>query len=259
MVERLARLGYASIGVVYIIVGWFTLLAGLGRGSVKGDHEDAFTAIRGQPFGKTMLGVIALGLLGYALWRFVAGLTDSDSRGSDAKGIGVRLSSIARGIVHALIAYEVFRLATGHGGSEGSDTKAKHWTAQLMEQPFGIWLVGAAGLIIVGYGAYQLYKAFESKLGKRIHIDDLEAAVKGKVVAISRFGIAARGVVFFVIGGSLVIAAMRHNPREAQGMTGALRQIAEPFGGKLLVFVGIGLAAYGVYAFVNARYRAIRA
>jgi Domain of Unknown Function (DUF1206) len=260
MVERLARLGYVSIGVVYLIAGWFTAMAGLGRGSVKADHHDAFAAIREQPFGRTMLAVIAAGLLGYALWRLVAGVTDSDARGGDAKGIGVRISSVLRGLVHAAIALEVIRMIRGHGGSgEGSDAKAKHWTAELMDKPFGVWLVGAIGLTIVAYGAYQLYRAFESKLGKRIHIDDLEPDAKRKVVAISRFGIAARGVVFFIIGGSIVIAAVRHNPSEAQGMTGALRQIAEPFGGALLVLAGIGLAAYGLFAFVNARYRSIRA
>lgn len=260
MVERLARLGYASIGVVYIIVGWFAAMAGLGLGKVKGDHHDAFVAIRDQPFGKPMLAVLAIGVMGYALWRLVAGVTDSDARGSDAKGIGVRISSIARGLVHAAIAVGIIRMLADRGAdSQSSDAKAKHWSAELMNLPFGRWLIAAIGLGIIGYGAYQLYRAWDSKLGKRIHIDDLEPAVKRKVVTVSRFGIAARGVVFFVIGGSIVLAAVRHKPSDAQGMTGALRWIADPLDGKLLLLVGIGLAAYGVFAFVNARYRLIRA
>jgi hypothetical protein len=83
----------------------------------------------------------------------------------------------------------------------------------------------------------------------------MDARVRRKVVAISRFGIGARGIVFFVIGGSLVIAALRHNPSDAHGTTGALQELPHP----LLVVVGFGLAAYGVYALVNARYRRIKA
>ena len=87
----------------------------------------------------------------------------------------------------------------------------------------------------------------------------MDARARRNVIAVSRFGIAARAVVFFVIGGSFVLAALRHNPEAAHAVTGALRLIAEPFGGALLVLVGIGLAAYGIFAFVNARYRSIRA
>ncbi len=259
MIERFARLGYASIGVVYIIIGALAAFAGLGRGGSTGGHEDAFSLILRQPFGRTMLVVIALGLTGYTLWRLISAVADTDSRGSDAKGIGVRIGSFVRGILYAAVTIEVVRMLMHRGeGGEGSDARAKHWTARVMEEPFGGWLVAAAGLGIVGYGTYQLYKAWESKLSKRLHLEGLEPALRRKVEAISRFGIAARGVVFFVIGGSLVVAGVRHNPNAAQGTSGAMQQIAAPLDGWLLVLVGVGLAAYGIYALANARYRSIR-
>ena len=122
-----------------------------------------------------------------------------------------------------------------------------------MQQPFGRWLVAAAGIGVVAYGAYQLYAAWDAKLSKRISLGEIDSRVRGKVIAVSRFGIGARGVVFFVIGGSLVIAAFRHNPEAAHATTGALQVMPQP----LLVLVGFGLAAYGVYALVNAKYRRI--
>jgi hypothetical protein len=256
IVERLARLGYASIGVVYMIVGGFAVAAGLGRRGKTGGHADAFEFILKQPFGKVILAVIALGLIGYALWRFVSATTDTEHRGDDAKGIGVRIGSFGRGVIYAGFAFEVLRLIfKGSNGGGGEDQKAQHWTARLMDAPFGRWLVAAVGLGVVIYGSYQLYAAWDAKLSKRISLGEIDDRVRHKVITISRFGIGARGAVFFAVGGSIVMAAVRHNPQAAHGTTGALEMFPQP----MLVLVGFGLAAYGVYALVNAKYRRISA
>jgi hypothetical protein len=251
VIERLARLGYASIGVVYMIAGGFAVAAGLDRGGGTGGHERALSLIVRQPFGRVALGVIAAGLLGYTVWRFVSALTDSEHRGSDGKGLAIRAGSFFRGVVYAFITLEVIRLMVHRRGGSGGDAQARHWTAALMEQPFGRWIVALMGVGIVAYGAYQLYKAWDAKLSKRLSIGEIDDRVRRKVVAISRFGIGARGIVFFVIGGSLVVAAMKHNPSAARTTSGALSVMPDP----LLTVVAFGLIAYGVYALVNARYR----
>ncbi|HEV7765207.1 MAG TPA: DUF1206 domain-containing protein [Thermoanaerobaculia bacterium] len=255
MIERLARLGYASIGIVYMIVGGFAVAAALGQRGATGSQKDAFAFILRQPFGRVLLAVIAIGLIGYVLWRFASAVTDSEQRGSDAKGLCIRAASIFRGLVYSALAFEVMRMITNNRArsSGGGDEQARHWAGRLMAQPFGVWLVGIAGLGVVGYGAYQLFAAWDAKLSKRISLGDIDSRVRDKVIAISRFGIGARGVVFFIIGGSLVLAAWRHNAQAAHGTTGALRELPAP----MLAVVGFGLAAYGVYALVNARYRRI--
>jgi len=259
MIERLARLGYVSIGIVYVIAGLLAAAAGAGAGGSTRGQQGAFAFILRQPYGRVVLAVIALGLGGYALWRFVDGLADSERRGSDAKALAVRIGSVVRGVLYAVIAFELVRLLTRGIGGKGSDAQAKHWTARLIGEPFGQTLIAAAGVAVLAVGAYHLYKGVAAKLSKRLHLNSMNGSTRRTVVAISRFGLAARGVVFLLIGGSLVFAAVRGDPSSARGTSGALRLLSEPFDGALLVVIGVGLAAYGVYAFINARYRAIRA
>jgi hypothetical protein len=256
MIERLARLGYASIGIVYMIVGGFAVARGMGQRGSAGGQKDAFAFILHQPFGRVLLTVLAAGLVGYVLWRFVSAITDSEHRGSDMKGIGIRAGGFSRGIVYSVMAFEVMRMiARNRSSGTDGEQQAQHWTARLMQQPFGRSLLALAGLGVVAYGAYQLYAAWDAKLSKRISLGELDARVRNKVISISRFGIGARGLVFLVIGGSLVLAALRHNAEAAHGTAGALQELPTP----LLILTGIGLAAYGVYALVNAKYRRITA
>ncbi|HEY0143747.1 MAG TPA: DUF1206 domain-containing protein [Thermoanaerobaculia bacterium] len=258
-IERLARLGYAAVGVVYAVVGILAIAAAFGKRGRTGDQRAAFTTILEQPFGRVLLGVVALGLVGYALWRYVAGINDSEHRGSDAKGWALRLGSIGRGILYTVIAIEVIRMVLNGGGGSGggNDQQARHWTAALMDKPFGRWLLGAVGLGVIAYGLGQLLNAWKAKLSKQLRLGPMQESMRRKIIAVSRFGIGARGVVFTLVGGSLLIAAIRHNPSQAQGTSGALQQLAEPAGGMLLALVGLGLVAYGVYGFINARWRMI--
>lgn len=256
IIERLARLGFASVGTVYLIIGFLAAAAGFGRGGKTAGHEGAVRYLLEKPLGTPLLIVMILGLVGYALWLFASGFADSDRRGSDAKGLGIRVGAIFRGLIYTAFTIEIIRILTRGGGSGGSgDQAAQHWTARVMDKPFGRWLVAAAGLGVIGYGAYQLYRAWESKLSKRLHLGEMKPATERKVVLISRIGIAARGIVFLIVGGSLILAAVRHNPSAAHATSGALGELPEP----VLAAVGIGLMAYGVYAFVNARYRSIKA
>ena len=256
-VEALARLGYASKAAVYFIVGGLTTLSALRHHRHAADRQDAFAFIEHLPLGRALLLVLALGLAGYALWRISSAIADSERRGTDAKGIALRIGSFIRGAAYGWIAIEVARLAMRYAGrGAGSDANARHWTAKAMDAPFGRAAVAIAGAIIIGYGIYQLSVAWTAKLSKQLHA----GAAHPWVLLVSRFGIGARGVVFGIIGGSLLVAALHRNPAAARGTTGALRKLSEqPFGHVLLIAAGIGLAAYGVYALLNARYRTIRA
>lgn len=257
-VETLARLGYASIAAVYAIVGIITLGAAFGSGGTRqASSRGAFDVILRQPFGQALLVLVAIGMLGYSAWRYVSALRDTENRGSDAKGLAVRGASFFRGLFYTALAVEAFRMLAGTRSSGGNQT-AQHWAARLMEKPFGRWLILAAGLGVIGAGLYQLWRAWKSKLGKKLHIEHVSESFRRKVVAVSRFGIAARAAVFLLIGASIVMAAWKHRASEAANTQEALRQVGSA-SHWLLAVIAVGFIAYGVYQLLNARYRVIRA
>jgi hypothetical protein len=262
-IERLARVGYGAKAVLYATVGALAARVALGAGGRTTDTRGALRAVLEAPFGRAMLVVIALGLAGYALWRLVAAVADPEGRGTDAKGLAMRASYAARGVIHAGIALTALRLAAGDGdaaggGGAGGSARAEHWTARALDAPAGEWIVALAGAAFVGYGLYQLYRAWAAKLSRQLDLGRLTTETGRWTIAVSRFGIAARGVVFCLIGALAVLAATRHDPAQAGGIGDSLSTLAA-FGRWPLAVVAVGLIAYGVYELINARYRRIRA
>lgn len=255
-VERLARFGYAAKGVVYGIVGLLAAQAAFGTGGKTTDTQGALHTIVTQPFGKVLLGLVAIGLFGYVLWQFVQAVKDPENKGTDAKGILQRIGYAISGIIYAGLAISAVKIILGSGGANSNSTE--DWTARLLSQPFGQWLVGTIGAFIIGNGFYQFYKAFTTKLRKELDLHELSNTEQKWVKGISRFGIAARGVVFCVIGFFLIQAARQSDASQAQGLGEALQTLAQqPYGGWILGIVALGLVAYGIYMVMQARYRRI--
>src|SRR3954465_14462164 len=98
--ERLARFGYASKGVVYLIAGLFTARAAFGLGGQATDKNGALLTILAGPFGKLALALIGIGLIGYILLRFVQALLDPEHKGTDAKGVAQRVGYVLSGLFY---------------------------------------------------------------------------------------------------------------------------------------------------------------
>jgi hypothetical protein len=257
-VEKLARLGYAAKGVVYLIIGGIAARAAFGSGERVQGSQGALQTILEQPFGKFLLALVALGLAGYALWRFVqAGLDPEHGGRTDGGGAAKRVGYAISGVIHAGLALAAARMVMGRGGGGGDRTA--DWTATLMRQPAGRWLVAAVGLGIVGYGLYALYRAYAVKLDKRLNLSRMSPAARTWAVRSGRAGVGARGVGFAIMGFFLLRAALRSNPGEARGLDGALRALQQQaYGPWLLGLVALGLVGYGIYQLVEARYRSIQ-
>lgn len=255
-VERLARFGIASKGIVYAIAGVLATQAAFGAGGKITDTEGALQTILTQPFGKFLLSAIAIGLIGYVLWRFVQAITDPENKGSDLKGILQRIGYAINGIVYAGLALTAVGLVLGSGGG-GGDSR-QDWTARLLAQPFGQWLVGIIGAFTIGMGLYQLYQAYRAKFRGELKWQEMSENERTWATRLGRFGLAARGIVFGVTGFFFIQAARQSDAKEVRGLGGVLVAIAQqPKGPILLGAIALGLVAYGIYMAVQARYRRV--
>ncbi len=255
--EVMARLGHGARGVVYCLVGGLALFAAIGSGGRTGGSGGALRIVLEQPFGRVLLGLIAIGFACFALWRFLEATTDADRRGNEWKGLAIRGAHLIGGVIAVGLAVSALALALGWGGGGGEDRSARDWTAWLMAQPFGPWLVGLVGLGIVGAGIAFIVKGWGGKVTE--HLACSRDVARWAVPA-GCLGFGARGIVFLIIGGFLVVAAWQSRAAQAKGLGGALQALeAQPFGWVLLAVTAAGLFAFGVFSFIEAVYRRIDA
>jgi Domain of Unknown Function (DUF1206) len=257
---RGARLGYAAKGIVYITLGLIAVQAAMGSRAAAEDQRGALRTLGEQPAGQLLLGIVAVGLLCYAVWRVIAGIVDAERKGNEPKKLAVRAGMVGSGLLHGALGLYAFRLVQGAGerGSAGGE-RSVHWTARLMGMPAGRWLVGGVGLGIIGYGVRQIYRGWTADVRKHLDLTDVGAETQQWIVRLGRLGYAARGVVFAVIGTFLVRAALTYDPSQATGIGGALQALEQaPWGPWLLGLVALGLIAYGLFEIVEARYRVVR-
>jgi hypothetical protein len=254
-VVRLGRFGFAAKGIVYGIVGILAVEAAAGLGGATTDTRGAIGRLVQAPLGRAWLAAIGVGLIGYVLWRFVQAALDTDNQGTDLRGIAIRGSYAVIALTYAGLALYALRLSFG-GTATGESSATQDWTAKLMSQPLGQWLVASAGLVVIGIGVGQLWQAWTASFCKRLRLHEMTETQQQWVVRAGRLGSAARGIVFGVIGVFLIVAAYHASPGEARGLSGALATLAEqPFGIWLLGLVGAGLVAYGAFMLVQARFR----
>jgi hypothetical protein len=258
-ITALARAGYAAKGVVYLIIGWLTLLAAIGAGGRVTDTKGAILTIYDQPFGTVLLAIVVVGLCGFAVWSFVQAWLDTEGKGGTAGGIVARLGYVAVGVAYLILSFTALQLVLGAGhGGKSSDATTQGWTARLLTFPFGRVLVVLVGIVILGVALYMFYKAYSARFQRRLNLAGLSQAARKGVVMCGRCGYAAIGVVFVVIGVFMIIAGLRHNAHAAKGLAGALRELAhQPYGSPVLGIVALGLLIYGVYSLAEARYRRV--
>ncbi|EHJ92055.1 hypothetical protein KUC_2000 [Vreelandella boliviensis LC1] len=251
-----ARMGYASRGIVYVLVGSLAALAAFGQGGQTEGSRGALEHVLTAPFGKVLLAIMAIGLVGYAMWRTIQAVKDADHHGNGAQGLAIRAGLLASAITHTLLAFFaatlIFQFAGSSGDSGGGSQGVASW---LMQQPFGRWLVGGVGLIMIGVGMAHALKGYKAKFDKHFA---MPLQTQQWAYPICRFGLVTRGLVFVIVGSFFIIAAYQINPNQAGGMGEVFSTLrSQPYGQWLLAFVALGLFAFGLYSVLAAIYRRI--
>jgi hypothetical protein len=252
--EKFARFGLASKGVVYLLMGTLSVLAAFGLSREKGDKEQAFKLIYDQPFGKFILVAIAFGLLGYVMLRMFQAIKDTENKGKDIKGIMNRIGYGMSAVLYILIGAYALKLVFGGGGGGEGDSR-QFVVSKVLGYPGGEYIIGIAGLVVIGMGIYQLMRGVTGKFMKKVHL--VNSNTKDAFKAAGTIGYISRGIVLGIIGYFLFHAALRSNPEEARGTEAAFDFLQNEFGSVMMALVALGLAGYGVFCFVKAKYQKI--
>ncbi|MDO9016998.1 MAG: DUF1206 domain-containing protein [Deltaproteobacteria bacterium] len=255
--EKLARFGIATKGVVYVILGVLAVMAA--AGTSDGRITDAGGVVRllgRQPFGTALLAAAAVGLAGYTLWRFAQAAFDPDGVGSDLKGVAKRAGYAVSGLIYGALALGVAQSLVGvrRGGAS-----PRSWLGTLLsEGSAGVAAVAVVGVAVGGVAVAQFGQAVTAGFMRELDTGAMGHTARTWIERAGRVGHAARGVVLAILAWFLVRVAVQSDSSEWQGSDGALREIAQQEQGTLLLgVVAAGLAAFGAYQITVARYRKI--
>jgi hypothetical protein len=254
LLELLERLGYAVRGALYAVMGLLALGIAFGaNGGETTDLSGSLVFLTGNPFGKLVLIVAAVGLGAYSLWGFTRAIYDPLHRGRDASGYAARLGFVSSAVSYAAIVILAVELLAGSGAPSGDSTQKT--IASVLTHPAGGWLTILIGLIAIGIGLGQFLEAYRATFQEDLKGAEMSASERRTVVGLGRFGMFARGVVFVVIGWFVVQAGIHHDAGQAQGFGGAfVFLLNQPFGRLLLGVVALGFVALGLHSFACARW-----
>lgn len=252
-VDPLMRFGYASRGTVYIIVGALAFVATTDGGRTP-DSKSALGSLLQMPFGKMLLALVVLGLVAYSLWCFIDAGLDLDNKGTDAKGWIARVAQIVSGAVYLALALSATAIARGTESPSSNSDRTEHWTAALMHQPLGRWLVGLIGVVALALGVQHFVKAYREKYKEYIRY----TPVAQRLDPMLKLGLVAHGVVVMLVGAFFIWAAWTADPSRAGGMRDALLIVRKADASQtLFTALGLGLIGFAAYCFVEAAFRVI--
>src|ERR1044071_7312501 len=234
-VKSIARAGLIARGLVYCLLGVLAFMAAFhlgGQSTNNTDKEGVLSTIKHQPGGQVMLAIIALGLLCYSIWRGIQTFYDTEHKGSHTKGIAARCRYFFSGLIYASFAGYAIKMLFSNKHSNSNNKQ--EMVQELLNKPFGQWLLGIAAAIIIGVGIYQIYYGLSGKYRK--HVDALGyTSNRNLMVSAGKIGYAARGIVWLIIGWFFTKAALNSNSAEAGDTSNAYRFLAEASYGAYLL------------------------
>jgi hypothetical protein len=230
-------------------MGTLALRWAMGAGGRLTDPEGAFRELQRQPFGTPLLFALIPGFFSYALWRMLTAIYDGDRDGTSWSGLFCRAFGVLKGLIYAAAGVTALRLASSSPGDSSG------WVHSVLAGPAGPFILFVVAGSLLAFGCFEIYRAFQAQLSRGLQLHAADPHAQRWIVAISRFGIGARGLViaaFAVLLFRYAAAGRTQLPAAHQSIRflGSIHPA-------LYIFAAAGIIAYGLYLLVLARYRRV--
>jgi hypothetical protein len=255
-VRWLVRTGFVARAITYGVIGALALAMAVGAGTMGAtpNQQGALALIARSALGRAALVVICVGLLAYALWKFTQGIFGRGPEGGGSPELLDRVANLGGGVVYVGFFMIAVRVLSGTSGN--SSTEPRHATAGILGWPGGDVIVGIGGAALMAISLYQLYDAARGKFSKGIKTQRMGGTERRLFMLLGYIGLAARAVVFGLVGYFLLRTAIDFDPAKAVGVDGALARLHhQPLGPEALGLVAAGLLVFSVFSLLEARYR----
>lgn len=256
-IEWAARVGFGARGFVYVSVGALTLLGVFGIGDAVGTGG-ALAWLVTRPFGRVWLLLVIAGLAAFVMWRLMQSIFDADHEGKDREGLMTRMGQLFSGLGYSAMAFGASRLLFDKPEDAHTDgvTASRETAETVMSLPWGNWLLAAGGLVIIGIGIANVTRAWREDFTE--HLACSESLCR-KVAPLARWGYVSRGLAYLPLGVIVALAGLNARPSDVTSLGAALETVERhPAGPWALTAMAVGLIAFGVFSFIEARWRRIR-
>lgn len=258
--DRIARFGYVTKGLVFLLVGGLAITAAAGLGGMTTDPSGALVIVARGLAGRATLGLVALGLVAHAAFRAGLALVGEPyvKRGKVWR-VARRITNGFGTLIYLGLAISAGALAVGWGShvQMDKDAETRNLSARVLSAPFGRPLLLAVALGVLIAAVVQVVRAVgPNHVREQLRLEEMSKWQRRMVVAVARIAFAARGIVLGAAGYFIARAALDRVPREARGPAGALHSVWElPYGNICLAAVAAGLIAFGAYGLFQAKWR----
>jgi len=248
--DVLARTGFAVMALLHVIIGAIAVAVAFGQPG-EAEPTGAIEQLAANAWGPAVMWACVLACFGLGLWQ-ASEATLRARRLPRKERISKLISSGFLAIAYTSVGFSFAGFAVGLRGDSSESTS--DFSASLMATPLGLWALVALGLTIIGIGIYFVFKGV--RRGFKDELFHFDGTRRGRLIdTLGVTGHISKGAALGLTGLLFVIAAAKHSPAESTGLDGGLKALRDhPFGPYLLVVIGAGFIAYGIFALIRSRF-----
>ncbi len=253
--EHLTRGGLVGYGIIHLLFAWLILQIAFSGSSTDGDQSGALHNLAAKPFGTFLIVVIVIGLIAMTIWQLLeAAIGHRAERGRHR--LYERIVSGARAAFYLYLAWTGTKVLRGKKTSS-ADTQQQA-SEHLMASGGGRVVVALVGIAIAAIGVGLVIYGARKKFEKHLKTSQMDARMRRLSRRLGVAGYAAKGTAYGIAGALFLVAAIQYDPDKARGLDATLNALSQQsYGPWLLALTALGIAAYGLFSIVQARYRKV--